>query len=138
MKYSRVRMRRFAPAPALLILPLLTAFIGCEKGIDVVITGTISGYRPSDRVIVALSENRQYAYRTPRKFEIDADGNFVIEFTLRRTLRPVSIVKNDRLHAKLIFDDLHSDRPVVVDHVSGRAYHIDTSEDFVFRVDVNL
>jgi hypothetical protein len=117
---------------------LLPAFIGCEKGIDVVITGTISGYRPSDRVIVALSENWQYAYRTPRKFEIDDNGNFVIEFTLRRTLRPVSIVKNDRLHAKLIFDDLHADRPVVVDHVSGRAYNIDTSEDFVFRVDLKL
>lgn len=122
----------------LAVLFLMSVFVGCERGIDVVITGTISQYRPSDRVIVALSEDWQFAYRTPSKFEIDSSGNFVIEFTLRRTLRPVSIVKNDRLHAKLIFDDLHADKPVVVDHVSGRAYHIDTSEDFVFRVNVRL
>ncbi len=111
---------------------------GCRQGIEVKITGTLSSYMPGDRVFVALSERWENIYRSPKTFEIDDKGDFVLAFTIRKEVPPITFVKNGERYARLTLRDMWGREPKLVDDARGKMFPVEVDEDYVFKAHIML
>jgi hypothetical protein len=125
------------PLALLAVIALALSLSGC-KATQVTITGTVSGYRPDDRVFVTLSRSWKIMRTLPKDFEIDSTGAFRIELNVRSLKPPVTVVKNDEAIARFSLHGLGEALPVAYEELRGKAYELKARPDGTLKLHVEL
>jgi len=113
-------------------------FCGCDDRGNVLLTGTLIAYAPGDTVSVSLTDNWQYVRVAPKRFMINESGYFELEFTVGRNPPPVTVIKNDKVYAKLVLRNLWEHSTVIVDELRTKVFPVRYEQNGLFRAELLL